>query len=135
MSSLSLTALSAPILAGVRRLNVDNNQLASLPERLPETLQELDASVNRLIRLPGLPAGLQRLNVEYNQLTDLPDPLPAELEWLSASYNQLTSLPETVPPELIWLGVSNQLTNVPGTLLTQLSRDSSVNLEDNPLAD
>ncbi len=120
----------------MRRLNVDNNQLASLPERLPATLQELDASGNRLTRLPGLPAGLQRLNVEYNQLTDLPEPLPAELEWLSASHNRLTSLPETVPPQLIWLGASNnQLTNMPETLLTQLSRDSSVNLENNPLAD
>nr|WP_271587249.1 hypothetical protein [Bradyrhizobium sp. CCBAU 53415] len=75
----------------MRRLNVDNNQLASLPERLPATLQELDASGNRLTHLPGLPAGLQRLNVEHNPLTDLPEPLPAELEWLSASHNRLTS--------------------------------------------
>ncbi|MCA1384241.1 E3 ubiquitin--protein ligase [Bradyrhizobium sp. NBAIM03] len=136
LSSLSLTALSAPILAGVRRLNVDDNQLNSLPERLPATLQELDARGNRLTQLPGLPAGLQRLNVEYNQLTDLPEPLPGELEWLSASHNRLTSLPETVPPQLIWLGASNNyLTNVPETLLTQLSSDSSVDLENNPLAE
>ncbi|SFQ08845.1 C-terminal novel E3 ligase, LRR-interacting [Bradyrhizobium sp. Ghvi] len=136
LSSLSLTALSASILAWLRRLNVDNNQLTSLPEPLPATLQELDASGNRLTHLPDLPAGLQRLNVDYNQLTNLPEPLPAELEWLSASHNRLTSLPETVPPELLWLGASNnQLTSVPETLLTQLSRDSSVDLENNPLAD
>ncbi len=136
LSSLSLTALSASILAGLRRLNVDNNQLTSLPEPLPATLQELDASGNRLTHLPELPAGLQRLNVDYNQLTNLPEPLPAELEWLSASHNWLTSLPETVPPELLWLGASNnQLTSVPETLLTQLTRDSSVDLENNPLAD
>lgn len=136
LSSLSLTALSAPILAGVRRLNVDNNQLASLPERLPETLQELDASGNRLTHLPRLPAGLQSLNVDHNQLAGLPEPLPAALEWLSASYNRLTRLPETVPHHLIWFGASdNLLTNVPETLLTQLGGESSVNLENNPLAD
>ncbi|MBB4397087.1 NEL-type E3 ubiquitin ligase domain-containing protein [Bradyrhizobium sp. ERR14] len=134
--SNGLTRLPAELPPGLRRLNVDNNQLTSLPERLPATLQELDVSGNRLTHLPGLPAGLQRLNVDYNQLTDLPEPLPAELEWLSASHNWLTSLPETVPPELLWLGASNnQLTSVPETLLTQLSRDSSVDLENNPLAD
>ncbi|OPY95976.1 E3 ubiquitin--protein ligase [Bradyrhizobium sacchari] len=136
LSSLSLTALSAPILAGVRRLNVENNQLASLPERLPATLQDLDASRNRLTHLPPLPAGLQFLNVEYNQLTELPEPLPAGLEWFSASHNRLTNLPETVPHQLIWLGASNnQLTSVPETLLTRLSGESSVNLENNPLPD
>ncbi|UWU76101.1 NEL-type E3 ubiquitin ligase domain-containing protein [Bradyrhizobium huanghuaihaiense] len=135
LSSLSLTALSAPVLAGVRRLNVDGNQLASLPERLPSTLQELDASGNRLTHLPRLPDGLQYLNVEYNQLTELPEPLPAGLEWLSASHNRLTNLPETVPHQLLWLGASNnQLTSVPETLLAGLSRESSVNLENNPLA-
>ncbi|NYG45198.1 Leucine-rich repeat (LRR) protein [Bradyrhizobium sp. IAR9] len=134
--SNGLTRLPAELPPGLRRLNVDNNQLTSLPERLPATLQELDVSGNRLTHLPGLPAGLQRLNVDYNQLTDLPEPLPAELEWLSASHNWLTSLPETVPPELLWLGASNnQLTSVPETLLTQLRRDSSIDLENNPLAD
>ncbi|MGY3033728.1 hypothetical protein ACVIIV_002898 [Bradyrhizobium sp. USDA 4354] len=134
--SNGLTRLPAELPPGLRRLNVDNNQLTSLPEPLPATLQELDASGNRLTHLPELPAGLQRLNVDYNQLTNLPEPLPAELEWLSASHNRLTSLPETVPPELLWLGASNnQLTSVPETLLTQLSRDSSVDLENNPLAD
>ncbi|WP_431016658.1 NEL-type E3 ubiquitin ligase domain-containing protein [Bradyrhizobium pachyrhizi] len=134
--SNGLTNLPAQLPPGLRRLNVDNNQLASLPDRLPATLEELDASGNRLTSLPELPGGLQRLNVDYNQLTALPEPLPAGLEWLSASHNELTSLPETMPPELLWLGASNnQLTSVPDTLLTQLSRDSSVDLENNPLPD
>ncbi|NOJ43916.1 NEL-type E3 ubiquitin ligase domain-containing protein [Bradyrhizobium australiense] len=153
LSSLSLTALSAPLPPELRRLNVDNNQLTSLPD-LPADLQRLYANNNRLTSLPdlpaglrrlyaigngltslpALPAGLQRLNVDYNQLTNLPEPLPAELEWLSASHNQLTSLPETIPAELLWLGASNnQLTSVPETLLTQLGRESSVDLENNPL--
>ncbi|MDA9443269.1 E3 ubiquitin--protein ligase [Bradyrhizobium sp. CCBAU 51745] len=136
LSSLFLTALSAPILAGVRSLNVDNNWLASLPEHLPATLQELDARGNRLTHLPRLPAGLEYLNVEYNQLTELPEPLPAGLEWLSASHNRLTNLPATVPRQLLWLGASNnQLTSVPETLLTRLSRESSIHVENNPLAD
>ncbi|KRR20950.1 NEL-type E3 ubiquitin ligase domain-containing protein [Bradyrhizobium retamae] len=133
LSSLSLTALSTPLPPELRRLNVDNNQLTSLPD-LPADLQRLYASNNRLTSLPDLPAGLQRLNVDYNQLTNLPEPLPAELEWLSVTHNQLTSLPEMVPAELLWLGASNnQLTGVPETLLTQLGRESSIDLENNPL--
>nr|WP_157348659.1 NEL-type E3 ubiquitin ligase domain-containing protein [Bradyrhizobium pachyrhizi] len=134
--SNGLSSLPAELPPGLRRLNVDNNQLSSLPDRLPATLQELDVSGNQLTRLPELPAGLARLNVDYNQLTDLPEPLPAGLEWLSASHNRLTSLPETFPADLLWLGASNnQLTSVPETMLTQLTRDASVDLENNPLSD
>ncbi|MGY3131320.1 hypothetical protein ACVWZM_002002 [Bradyrhizobium sp. USDA 4501] len=134
--SNGLFSLSAELPPGLRRLNVDNNQLSSLPDRLPATLQELEVAGNQLTRVPELPAGLERLNVDYNQLTDLPEPLPAGLEWLSASHNRLTSLPETFPAVLLWLGASNnQLTSVPETVLTQLSRDASVDLENNPLSD
>ncbi|MCA1370285.1 E3 ubiquitin--protein ligase [Bradyrhizobium sp. BRP14] len=134
LSSLSLTALSVPLVTGLRRLNVNNNQLTDLPDTLPRTLLELEASGNRLTRLPDLPAGLERLNVENNQLTNLPEPLPAALEWLGAGYNQLTRLPEMIPPELIWLGArDNQLTSVPESLLTQLGRWSIVDLENNPI--
>jgi len=128
-----LTSLPAELPPGLRRLNVNSNRLTDLPD-LPPTLQELDASGNHLTSLPALPAGLERLNVDYNQLADLPDPLPAALEWLSASHNRLTSLPETVPSELLWLDASNnQLTSVPEPLLARLGRESSINLEDNPL--
>ncbi|WP_439360607.1 NEL-type E3 ubiquitin ligase domain-containing protein [Bradyrhizobium sp. DASA03007] len=129
-----LTSLPADLPLGLRRLRVDNNQLISLPDTLPATLQELDASRNRLTDLPDLPAGLQRLNVDHNQLTNLPEPLPAQLEWFSAINNQLTGLPDPVPAALLWLGASNnQLTSVPQTLLTQMGRGSSVDLENNPL--
>ncbi|PDT81317.1 NEL-type E3 ubiquitin ligase domain-containing protein [Sinorhizobium sp. BJ1] len=134
LSSLSLTALSVPLVTGLRRLNVNNNQLTDLPDTLPRTLLELEASGNQLTRLPDLPAGLERLNVENNQLTNLPEPLPAALEWLGAAHNQLTRLPEMIPPELIWLGArDNQLTSVPESLLTQLGRWSIVDLENNPI--
>ncbi|PDT44309.1 E3 ubiquitin--protein ligase [Sinorhizobium fredii] len=134
LSFLSLTPLSIPLVSGLRRLNVNNNQLADLPDTLPGTLLELEASENRLTRLPDLPAGLQRLNVENNRLTNLPEPLPAALEWLGAGYNQLTRLPEMIPPELIWLGArNNQLTSVPESLLTQAGQWSSIDLENNPL--
>lgn len=61
LSSLSLTALSASILVGLRRLNVDDNQLNSLPETIPVSIQRLYAS-NRLTSLPELPPGLRRLD-------------------------------------------------------------------------
>ncbi|MCP3475572.1 E3 ubiquitin--protein ligase [Bradyrhizobium sp. CCGUVB1N3] len=154
LSSLSLTALPAPLPTDLRRLYAISNRLTSLPAglpprlrrlmvdnnqlthltALPPTLRELDASGNRLTSLPDLPARLQRLNVDYNQLTNLPEPLPAGLEWLSAGHNGLTNLPETFPAELLWLGArNNQLTSVPDTLLTHLGRESSVDLENNPL--
>ncbi|UVO30223.1 NEL-type E3 ubiquitin ligase domain-containing protein [Bradyrhizobium arachidis] len=131
--SNGLTCMPANLPRGLRRLNVTNNQLTNLPV-LPADLRELDASGNRLTSLPDLPAGLERLNVDYNQLANLPEPLPAGLEWLSANNNQLSSLPASVPPDLLWLGASNnQITSVPATLMTQLSRESSVDLENNPL--
>ncbi|WFU40308.1 NEL-type E3 ubiquitin ligase domain-containing protein [Bradyrhizobium sp. CB82] len=130
--SNGLTSMPANLPRGLRRLNVTNNQLTSLPV-LPANLRELDASGNRLTSLPDLPAELERLNVDYNQLANLPE-LPAGLEWLSANNNQLSSLPASVPPDLLWLGASNnQITSVPATLMTQLGRDSSVDLENNPL--
>ncbi|GLR89615.1 putative E3 ubiquitin-protein ligase [Bradyrhizobium iriomotense] len=131
--SNGLTSMPANLPRGLRRLNVTNNQLTNLPV-LPANLRELDAGGNRLTSLPDLPAGLERLNVDYNQLANLPEPLPAGLEWLSANNNQLSSLPASVPPDLLWLGVSNnQITSVPATLMTQLGRESSVDLENNPL--
>ncbi|MDA9505740.1 E3 ubiquitin--protein ligase [Bradyrhizobium sp. CCBAU 11386] len=136
LSSLSLTALPAPLLARLRRLNVDDNQLNSLPDTLPAGLQRLYASNNRLTSLPDLPIGLRRLyaisngltslpadlppglrrlSVDNNQLTSLP-PLPGTLQELDASGNRLTSLPE-LPAELQRLNVDyNQLTNLPHPL-------------------
>ncbi|MDE5458499.1 MULTISPECIES: NEL-type E3 ubiquitin ligase domain-containing protein [Bradyrhizobium] len=140
LSSLSLTALSAPLPPELRRLNVDNNQLTSLPD-LPADLQRLYASNNRLTSLPDLPAGLRRLyassngltslpadlppglrrlNVDNNQLTSLPD-LPAGLQRLNVDYNQLTNLPEPLPAELEWLSVThNQLTSLPEMVPAEL---------------
>ncbi|WP_213290868.1 NEL-type E3 ubiquitin ligase domain-containing protein [Bradyrhizobium sp. sGM-13] len=140
LSSLSLTALSAPLPPELRRLNVDNNQLTNLPD-LPADLQRLYASNNRLTSLPDLPAGLRRLyaisngltslpadlppglrrlNVDNNQLTSLPD-LPAGLQRLNVDYNQLTNLPEPLPAELEWLSVThNQLTSLPEMVPAEL---------------
>ncbi|ANW02897.1 NEL-type E3 ubiquitin ligase domain-containing protein [Bradyrhizobium icense] len=140
LSSLSLTALSAPLPPELRRLNVDNNQLTSLPE-LPADLERLYASNNRLTSLPDLPAGLRRLyaisngltslpaelppglrrlNVDNNQLTSLPDNLPATLQELDAGGNRLTSLPD-LPAGLQRLNVDyNQLTNLPEPLPADL---------------
>ncbi|WP_246174169.1 hypothetical protein [Bradyrhizobium paxllaeri] len=140
LSSLSLTALSAPLPPELRRLNVDNNQLTSLPD-LPADLQRLRASNNRLTSLPDLPAGLRRLyaigngltslpadlplglrrlRVDDNQLTSLPDTLPATLQDLDASGNRLTSLPD-LPAGLQRLNVDyNQLTNLPEPLPAEL---------------
>ncbi|MCP1838991.1 MULTISPECIES: hypothetical protein [Bradyrhizobium] len=114
LSSLSLTSLSGPILAGLRRLNVDDNQLNSLPADLPAGLRRLYASNNRLTNLPELPAGLRRLYVISNGLTNLPAQLPPGLRRLNVDNNQLASLPDRLPATLEELDASgNRLSSLP----------------------
>ncbi|WP_407114862.1 hypothetical protein [Bradyrhizobium sp. LMG 9283] len=91
----------------VRRLNVDDNQLNSLPETLPGSLERLYVSNNRLTSLPELSAGLRRLYAISNGLTRLPAELPLGLRRLNVNNNQLTDLPEPLPAELEWLSASH----------------------------
>ncbi|UFW92012.1 E3 ubiquitin--protein ligase (plasmid) [Bradyrhizobium barranii] len=88
--------------------------MTSLPDSLPATLRQLDASGNQLTSLPAaFPPGLRQLNLSGNQLTGLTDALPETLQDLDLRNNRLTSLPETLP--------------------TQLGSACRVRLENNPL--
>ena len=60
---------------------------------LPNSLQQLYCSHNKLISLPNLPKSLKELDCQFNKLTSFPD-LPNSLKELSCSHNQLTSLPD-----------------------------------------
>ncbi|WP_312891238.1 NEL-type E3 ubiquitin ligase domain-containing protein [Mesorhizobium silamurunense] len=117
-----LTSLPASLPAGLRRLDANHNQLTSLPEQLPAGLQWLYANGNRLTSLPErLSAGLQRLYADRNQLTSLPASLPAGLQALYVSGNQLTSLPASLPAGLQALYANgNQLTSLPASLPARL---------------
>ena len=85
--------------------------LTELPP-LPEGLEHLTCSFNRLTTLPKLPQSLRSLYCAHNQLTSLPT-LPPFLEYLHCQLNQLTSLP-TLPPSLLTLVChTNRLTSLP----------------------
>ena len=137
LSSLELTSLPESLPASLQRLFVNRNQLTSLQESLPASLKVLNAADNQLTSLPeSLPASLEELIVSRNQLTSLPESLPALLEQLYAADNQLTRLPESLPALLQRLAVAdNRLTSLPEHILTTLTGNCFVSLDNNPLPD
>ena len=110
-----LTSLPEHLPHSLQELYCGWNKLTSLPEHLPESLQTLYCSGNQLTSLPEhLPNSSQELYYNYNKLTSLPVHLPDSLQRLDFNYNQLTSLPEHLPHSLQRLGCcGNQLTSLP----------------------
>jgi Leucine-rich repeat (LRR) protein len=110
LSSLYLPSLFEKI----KVLDCRNNQLKSLPEKLPASLKVLDCHFNQLKSLPEkLPDSLEKLDCYYNQLESLPEKLPASLKVLYCDSNSLESLP-TLPASLKVLDCSfNQLESLP----------------------
>ena len=103
-------------------LDCSDNELTSLPDTLPHSLQELNCSDNKFTSLPDLPHSLITLNCSYNKLTSLPD-LPNSLQKLRCNYNELTSLPDTLPNSLQELYCSNnQLILLPDHLPNSLQK-------------
>ena len=93
-----LSVLRVPInytihqLDQLERLDLDNNQLTSLPELNLPNLQSLSLSNNQLTNLPDLNLpNLQRLDLDNNQLTELNLNL-YNLQRLDLDNNQLTNL-------------------------------------------
>ena len=98
-----ITSLPAVKLAGLKKLELHDIKLTSLPGEigLMTALKELNLFGNQLTSLPeeiGLMTGLKTLSLERNQLTSLPEEigLMTGLETLNLSGNQLTSLPEDI---------------------------------------
>ena len=105
-------------------INCYNNDLTSLPSKLPGSLDELHCCYNNLTSLPSnLPESLKILYCYNNDLTSLPSKLPGSLDELHCYNNDLTSLPSNLPGSLIGLHCSdNKLSfeslpsNLPGSL-------------------
>lgn len=132
--NLSFNAFSAvgALPAGLRRLHIDNNNLATPPASLPDSLEQFTAWDNQFSTLPPLPNTLRRLELGKNLFTSLPQlpngltdlsildnlltafpTLPASLRTLDVSYNSISSIP-TFPPNLHMLAAKNcQLTSLP----------------------
>jgi Leucine-rich repeat (LRR) protein len=133
-SDNQLTSLPNGLPTTLQKLNCSDNQLTLLPESLPTSLQILNCSDNQLISLPkNLPPSLQMLDCSYNQLILLPESLPNSLQILYCGNNQLTLLPESFPSSLqILYCYNNQLTSLPMSILNCRSL-ISINYNDNEI--
>jgi Leucine-rich repeat (LRR) protein len=100
-------------------IDCSSNELTSLPEHLPDSLQKLDCGSNELTSLPEhLPDSLQEFWCINNKLTSLPEHLPDSLQKLHCYSNKLTSLPEYLPSSLQKLHCgSNELTSLPNSII------------------
>jgi Leucine-rich repeat (LRR) protein len=98
----------------LKELYCSNNQLSSSPTTLPQTLEILFCSGNKLTSLPDLPKNLKELYLTGNELSSLPT-LPQTLEKLYCSDNKLTSLPNlTSLKNLVKLECcNNELSSLP----------------------
>lgn len=88
----------------LRMLRASHNQLTSVPDfSLFDRLYWLDLQDNHLSTLGDrLPHSLERLDVSENLLTKLPTPLPPNLKVLFMNFNDISHIP-TLPDTLTWL--------------------------------
>uniref|UniRef100_A0A6C0KRA0 Uncharacterized protein n=1 Tax=viral metagenome TaxID=1070528 RepID=A0A6C0KRA0_9ZZZZ len=74
--------------ATLKKLNLSDCQITSLPKVLPLKLKELDCSNNQIVSLPKvLPNNLKKFNCSNNKITYLPD-LPKSLRVLFCKENK-----------------------------------------------
>ncbi len=100
-------------------INLTDRYLADLDGAdLPRGIKLLDLQHNQLTSVPdNLPQGVRDLYLGHNKLTSLPDDLPQKIGGLFLGHNQLTSIPDNLPPGIIKLFLQhNQLTSVPDNL-------------------
>uniref|UniRef100_A0A7S0UT17 Leucine-rich repeat-containing protein 40 n=1 Tax=Polytomella parva TaxID=51329 RepID=A0A7S0UT17_9CHLO len=96
------TTLPSPVISlnGLVVLNASKNEIASVPEVVPNTLGVLNLSFNRLQALPaavGKAPVLQQMYLAGNALTDLPSSFRAlPMVDLFLSENQFSRIPEAV---------------------------------------
>lgn len=121
-------ALSGPLVASLKVLDLSRNQLSFLPGDFvsgAQQLRYLDLSQNQLFALPDSILKCTRLlilNVDNNDIEQLPTALGrlTGLRKLTASYNALTQLPESIGDcqvlEKIRV-VNNHITVMPHSLL------------------
>jgi Leucine-rich repeat (LRR) protein len=128
----NVTVLPDNLPASLRTLVVSDNGLTQLPASLPRGLVHLDAGTNRLTALPRLPDSLEMLHVSSNRLEHLPDQLPGSLRMLHADNNILHQLPDTLPANLTEVRLNNNhLTSLPQSIAALSS--ASIFVENNPI--
>src|SRR6202034_123130 len=74
-------------------IHSSNNQITKLPEKLPDSLREINCSNNQITKLPEkLPDSLQEIYCYNNQITKLPEKLLDSLQEIYCLNNQITKL-------------------------------------------
>lgn len=107
---VSLPALSP----STSYLKCSNNPITDLPTYLPESLRYLyahDTSIGGTI--PVLPDGILRVQLYNNSIQALPNPLPLSMSYLDIS-NTLVTTMSAAPVSLSYVDVSNALFNTNG---------------------
>jgi len=101
-------------------LDCSYNELTSIPDNLPNSLDTFYCGNNKITSLPStkgcLPTYLRYLYCDNNYLTSLPDYLPIFLRHLNCSFNRLTYLPSCLSHLQILNCSNNQLTSLPSNL-------------------
>lgn len=77
-------------------LDFSHNNIATLPESLPNSLENLYCNFNPLIKLNNLPSNLIGLFCSDCKLIELPENLPNSLIHLYCNNNNLDYLPECI---------------------------------------
>nr|AGJ51103.1 variable lymphocyte receptor C [Petromyzon marinus] len=145
-SSKTLADVPTGIPASTERLQLNYNQLTSIPDKSFHGLARLTYLGLSNNKLPFLPVGvfdqlteLKQLFLQYNQLKSLPsgvfDSL-TKLTILQLDYNQLQSIPEGAFDTLTKLEtlqlLNNQLQSVPDGAFDSLAQLSDLRLDNNP---
>jgi cysteine-rich repeat protein len=130
-------------LTSLRRLDIHDNEITSLPATLAQLIQleELIVAWNQLTQLPDIFTNrwaLDLLRAENNQLTSLPISLGNlyELDLLDLSDNQLTSLPTSIGQldDLDILKIANNNLTVLPNPISDLDQLSLLDAQGNALA-
>nr|AIO08276.1 variable lymphocyte receptor C [Petromyzon marinus] len=145
-SSKTLADVPTGIPASTEKLQLNYNQLTSIPDKAFHGLARLTYLSLNDNKLPSLPVGvfdqlenLQDLRLGENQLKSLPpgvfDSL-TKLTILHLNYNQLQSIPEGIFNKLASLQTlylsNNQLQSVPDGAFDSLAQLSDLRLDNNP---
>lgn len=119
----------------ITHLVLNRNNLTKLPDNLPPLLTKLDVMFNCTLKeLPeNLPLSLIDLNASNNDINKLPRNLPLPLRRLNVFNNAITELPSYLPNSLYFIDVrSNELTRLPSGF-ESLPSTTKIYMEGNPL--
>ncbi|XP_053318384.1 lumican [Spea bombifrons] len=128
----------------LQKLHINFNNLTELVGPLPKTLDDLQASNNKISKItPNILEGLENLTIIHLQHNALKqDSISGafkglkSLTYLDLSYNQLTKVPMGLPPSITMLYLdNNKITNIPDEYFQGFKALQYLRLSNNQLSD